>query len=83
MIKKLIQNILYRSTYPAIESLVFFDYFKLGQYQNNQFIQELVDDEDHSSFTSKNRVSELVEMADQVSNNRNSVFSVKNNFEYN
>ncbi len=45
------------------------------QYQSRDFIQEL-DDEDHSSFASKNRISQIMQMADDMSN-RHSVFSVK------
>ena len=40
-------------------------------------IQELVEDEDYSSMASNNRISQMMQMADDFSS-RPSVFSVKN-----
>jgi len=43
----------------------------------SSYIQELVDDEDHSSFASNNRISQMMQIGDDISN-RPSVFSIKN-----
>ncbi|CDW76855.1 guanylate-binding n-terminal domain containing protein [Stylonychia lemnae] len=46
-------------------------------YNMRDYIQELVDDEDHSSIASNNRISQMMLIGDDISS-RPSVFSVKN-----
>ena len=48
---------------------------KLDNLQRD-FIQEM-EDEDHSSIASRSRISQIMQMSDDISN-RPSVFSVKN-----